>query len=210
MTETWSWIGLFLLGGFHGINPAMGWLFAVALGLQERRNRVVWIAMAPLGAGHLAAVGAAVGVVVGAGAAGPLSYLRWPVAAMLIALGVFRLYRHRHPRGGAGMRVGMARLAWWSFLVATAHGAGLMVVPLYLGITAQASTHAGHAIQAANPVDGLLATVVHSTGYLLATALAAWLVLQRFGLMVLRTAWVNLDLVWAVALIGSGLITLVL
>ena len=212
-TATWSWVGLLALGGFHGLNPGMGWLFAVALGLQDRRRHTVWRAMAPLGAGHLLAVGATILVALLAGAVTPLHSLRWPLAAVLIGLGFYRLYRHHHPRGGAGMRVGMGRLAWWSFLVASSHGAGLMVLPLFLGLSATgeaASSHAGHSMPMDSQVTGLIATLVHSAGYLMATALAAWLVLEKFGLMVLRTAWINLDFIWVIALLASGALTLLL
>src|SRR2546425_6092612 len=124
---------LLMLGAFHGINPGMGWLFAVALGLQEHRRSAVWRALLPLGAGHALAVLAAVAVAVLVGAVVPVRELRWPVAAILVALGFSRLIRHRHPRW-AGIRVGMGGLMLWSFLMASAHGAGLMVVPVFLSM----------------------------------------------------------------------------
>ena len=123
-----SWSMLVALGAFHGINPGMGWLFAVALGMQERRRGAVLRALLPLGAGHALAVAGAVGVALAVGSVIPLGWLRWPIAGVLVSLGVLRFFRHGHPRW-AGMRVSMSGLTVWSFLMATAHGAGLMVVP---------------------------------------------------------------------------------
>ena len=129
---TTSWGMLMALGAFHGINPGMGWLFAVALGMQERRRGAELRAILPLGAGHALAVAGAVGVALAIGAVIPLDQLRWLTGSILVALGVLRVFRHQHPRA-AGMRVGMGGLTLWSFLMATAHGAGLMVVPLFVG-----------------------------------------------------------------------------
>ena len=126
---------ILLLGAFHGINPGMGWLFAVALGMQERRMRAVWQALIPLTLGHGLAIGAVVLVAAFAGLAVPSASLKLPVAVTLAALGVYRLVRHAH-FAGAGMRVGMRGLTVWSFLMATCHGAGLMVLPVFLGMTA--------------------------------------------------------------------------
>jgi hypothetical protein len=129
-----SWGTLIALGAFHGINPGMGWLFAVALGMQERRRGAVLRALVPLGVGHALAVAGAVGIAVAIGFVIPLGWLRWPIAAVLVSLGVLRLFRHRHPRWG-GMRVSTGGLTMWSFLMATAHGAGLMVVPVFIGMS---------------------------------------------------------------------------
>src|SRR6476660_8777055 len=131
----WSWAGLLALGAFHGVNPGMGWLFAVALGMQERRRTAVWGALLPLGIGHALAVAAAVAIALLAGAVIPIHHLRWPVAGILLVLGVSRLFRHRHPRW-VGMRVGSGGLTIWSFLMASAHGAGLMVAPIFLRMAA--------------------------------------------------------------------------
>ena len=130
---TW-WALLFGLGAFHGINPAMGWLFAVARGLQEGSRRAAWGTMAPLAAGHFAAIAAAVAVALLAGQIITGEILRWPLAALLIGLGSYQLVRHRNPRY-RGMRVGPWQLAVWSFLMASMHGAGLMVIPLFLSPT---------------------------------------------------------------------------
>src|SRR4029077_1179023 len=136
--STTSWAMLLALGAFHGINPGMGWLFAVALGMQERRRGAVLRALLPLGAGHALAVASAGGAVLACGAVPPIDRLRWPMAGALVSLGVMRCFRHLHPRR-AGMRVGMRGLTVWSFLMATAHGAGLMVVPVFAGMSVASS-----------------------------------------------------------------------
>ncbi len=203
---------LLALGAVHGLNPGMGWLFAVALGLQERDRRALWRALPPLALGHAAAIALAIAVAAAVGHVLPAERLRWLVAAMLVALGAFKLVRHSHPRGG--MRVGARDLALWSLLVATAHGAGLMVLPLVLHSPEHASpAHAGHtgmALAGAGLLPGWSAALLHSVGYLAVTMLAAVVVYEKLGVSVLRRAWVNLDLVWAVALIGTGALTAVL
>jgi hypothetical protein len=208
---TMSWITLLALGAFHGGNPAMGWLFAVALGMQEQRRRAVWRALLPLGAGHALAVAAAIVVAILAGTVVPPSLLRWPVAVILIAFAISRLVRHRHPRW-ASMHVGMGGLLLWSFLMASAHGAGLMVVPVFLGMTTMAAGHdSHHAMAAATPVStALLATSLHAAAYLVVTALVAVLVFEKLGVAILRKAWFNLDLLWGIALLASGVFTLFL
>jgi hypothetical protein len=158
----------------------------------------------PIGIGHACAVAAAVLLGVLAGVVLPLDSLRWPIAAFLVALGVVRLFRHRHPRR-ASMRIGLAGLSLWSFLIATAHGAGLMVLPVWLRMSADA--HGAHAHGGATLASGLAATAVHSGSYLLVTAAIAWVVFHKLGVGLLRKAWINLDLIWATALILSGGLT---
>ncbi len=208
---TW-WALLFGLGAFHGINPAMGWLFAVARGLQEGSRRAAWGTVTPLAVGHFAAIGAAIAVVLLAGELISGEILRWPLAALLIGLGSYQLVRHRNPRY-RGMRVGAWQLAVWSFLMASIHGAGLMVIPLFLSSTAAGygpeamSVPMGHPTWG-NALVGLGATLVHGAGYLFVTALVAAIVYEKVGVGVLRKAWINLHLVWAVALIVTGGLTL--
>jgi hypothetical protein len=206
-----SWTALLALGAGHGINPAMGWLFAVALGLQRQSRGAVWGALGPLAAGHALAIAAAI---IAAGVVGmvvPLDALKWVTAGLLVGLGVFRLVRSRHIRFG-GMQVSGRELATWSFLMASAHGAGLMVLPLVLGHVV--STGHAHHVAAASLLgvvgadwNSALAALVHTAGYLLVTGLIAVIVYERVGLRFLRTAWVNLDLVWAVALVVTGIAT---
>jgi hypothetical protein len=206
-TTTYSWLALAGLGAFHGLNPGMGWLFAAAHGMQEGSRRAVWRAMFPLAGGHALAIGAAILAASLAGVAVSPENVRWPIALLLVGMGLRQLYRHMHPRWAA-MRVGMGGLTWWSFLMATAHGAGLMVLPVFLQMSAQAAGPSCHASAATpNPLAAVTATFVHGAGYLLATALAAWVVVDRLGLGVLRKAWINVDLIWAAALIVTGILT---
>lgn len=203
------WLTVFGLGAFHGLNPGMGWLFAVALGLQEGRRRAVWRAMLPLCAGHALAVAAVVVAAALAGAFVPQPVVQYAVGALLVGLGAWKLVRPRHPRYG-GMRVGMVGLTIWSFLMASAHGAGIMVVPAVIGGSHAAHEHAAHTAG----VEGLgagavaLATLLHGAGYLVVTALAAWIVFEKLGVLVLRRAWWNIDVIWAVALIVTGAVCL--
>jgi hypothetical protein len=209
---TMSWAVLLGLGAFHGINPGMGWLFAVALGMQERRRGAVISALLPLGLGHALAVAAAIVVALLAGAVLPPYWLRWLVAGILTVLGLSRLFWHRHPRW-ASMRVSVGALTLWSFLMASAHGAGLMVVPVFLGLSMADIHHAHHhtmAMTAGTPTSALLATSLHAVGYLVVTAVIALLVFEKLGVGMLRKAWFNLDLVWALTLIGTGVISVVL
>jgi hypothetical protein len=198
-----SWGTLLLLGAFHGINPGMGWLFAVALGMQENRSAAVWRALVPLGVGHACAIALAIAVGILAGAAMPAGMLRWPIAVLLVLFGLQMLWRPRHPRWG-GMRIGAAGLTVWSFLVATAHGAGLMVLPVWLAIAHPDGP------ATASVASGLEATAVHGAGYLLVTAAVAWIVFTWLGVGLLRRAWINLDVIWAAALIITGGLTMVL
>ena len=211
MTTT-SWAMLLVLGAFHGINPGMGWLFAVALGMQERRRGAVLRALLPLGAGHALAVAGAVGAALAIGAVIPIDRLRWPMAGTLVSFGVIRCFRHFHPRG-AGMRVGMRGLTVWSFLMATAHGAGLMVVPVFVGMSVSSGGgHLHHVAGAAGTTAGaaLVATGVHAMSYLAVTAFVALLVFEKLGVGFLRRAWFNVDLLWAGALVVTGAVTLMM
>ena len=216
MTHDVSSAGLWLmllLGAFHGINPGMGWLFAVALGLQEQKGSAVARALAPLALGHALAVGGVVLAAVFLGMALPREAIRYFVAAVLFALGIYSLVRHHHPRW-VRMQVGFKDLTLWSFLMASAHGAGVMVLPVLLGSSTveAADQMAGHhhAFAAASPLSALLAAGVHTAAYLGVTGLVAWVVYSKFGLAILRTAWLNLNQVWAAALIVTGLVTLVM
>jgi len=288
-----AWAALLALGAFHGINPGMGWLFAVALGLQERRRRAVLWSLVPIALGHALSIGAVVLVVGLAQEAIPMEWLRWPIGAGLVLFGGYKLFRMRHPRW-VGMKVSFRDLVTWSFLMASAHGAGLMLVPVLLGWSAgegaaevsageggdaaagDASAHAhhqhaGHDAGAANehvghdagaagpgaanehaehaghatanehaahdpaaaghaghaggdhaehasviaavgkgPWLALLATAVHTLGYLIVMLVCAVVVYEWVGLAILRKAWLNLDGVWAVALVITGIATMLL
>jgi hypothetical protein len=192
-----------VLGAAHGVNPAMGWLFAVSLGLQAGNGRAVWRALFPLALGHALAIAAALAVAALLGVVLPLSWLRWLAAGALLCFGAFHLLRHRHPRFG-GMCVGARDLTVWSFLMASAHGAGLMVLPFVLGVTVPGA-HA-HAHQATISA-GLLATLLHTASYLSIAGALAWIVYWKVGLRLLRSAWINVNLIWAAALMITALIT---
>ena len=208
---TWPGFAILLLGIGHGVNPGMGWLFAVALGLQEQERRAVWRALLPLAAGHALAIGVALTIALLIGSMVPPVVLKWAVGGVLVVFGITRLLRHRHPRFG-GMRVNARELTWWSFLMASAHGAGLMVLPFALGHMARAAhtPQAAHAGHAAAGVDGVIAMLVHTGGYLLATGLAAVIVYEKLGLHFLRTLWLNIDLVWGIALVVTGVVAVVI
>jgi hypothetical protein len=178
----------------------MGWLFAVALGMQEQRRQAVWRALLPLGLGHALAIAGAIIMATTLGIALPRNVLRWAIAGLLVALGLRFLFRHPHPRWAA-MRVSMADLTFWSFLVGTVHGAGLMVLPVFLGMTEHTSIH----LHTNDVGIAFLATTVHAVSYLLVTGFIASLVFEKFGVNFLRKAWLNLDLIWAVALILTGI-----
>src|SRR5258706_13529733 len=198
------WSTLFLLGAYHGINPGMGWLFAVARGMQAHRARAVAWSLPPIALGHALSIGVVVLIVGLVRVALPLIYIRIFVAVTLVGLGVFKLVRTRHFRWG-GMQVGFRELTIWSFLMASAHGAGLMVLPVVL-----AGPHAHHDAASQGAVSGVWATLIHTLGYFSVTAAVALLVYQKFGLAMLRRSWVNLDLVWAIALVVTGLLALLL
>jgi hypothetical protein len=196
------WPTLFLLGAYHGINPGMGWLFAVARGMQEHRARAVAWSLPPIALGHALSIGVVVLLAGLAQVALPLTYIRIGVAVALVGLGLYKLIRSRHFHWG-GMQVGFRELTIWSFLMASAHGAGLMVLPVVL-----AGPHAHHHASAQGVANGVWATLIHTLGYLTVTASVALLVYQKFGLALLRRAWFNLDLIWAIALIATGCIAL--
>ncbi|APR86372.1 Arginine/ornithine antiporter ArcD [Minicystis rosea] len=213
MSDLGRWTTLALLGAYHGVNPGMGWLFAVALGLQEKRGGAVVRALPPIALGHAVSVGLAVALLGIGQAKVPATYLRWGTAAVLAAFGIYKLVRPRHPRW-VGMRVGFRDLTLWSFLMASAHGAGLMLLPVFLLRDAELPCH-GACHDAAGlsltSWGGYLAAIgVHTGAMLLAAAAVALIVYYRLGVAILRQTWFNLDSAWAVALIGAGAIAVVL
>ncbi|ADV65994.1 hypothetical protein [Deinococcus maricopensis] len=216
MNDPVAWSALALLGALHGLNPAMGWLFAVALGLQDRSRAAVLRALGPIALGHAASIALVVAVVLAAGSVLDERLLRWLGAGALLAFGAYKLARpNTHPRW-VGMRVGFRDLTLWSFLMSTAHGAGLMLVPLALRFSAGAPpTHALHGAHTAHvhgspsTLAGLAAVGVHSLSMLACMTAVALIVYQVVGLAVLRRAWVNLDQVWALTLIAAGAVALV-
>ncbi len=214
MNDWWVWCILFALGCYHGINPAMGWLFAVALGLQEHSTKAVLAAIVPIAIGHLASIALVVGLAVLAAAAFPQRAVHLAAGVLLLGFGIFRLLRVRHPRW-VGMRVGFGGLVFWGFLMSSAHGAGLMVLPFVLKSSVLTHDRAMSMPMAAPasatlPWQAALMIGVHTIGYLLVMTLAALLVYRKFGLSILRTAWFNVDLIWAIALVITGIVALAL
>lgn len=190
MSGGYVWVALFFLGCYHGINPAMGWLFAVALGLQERKTSAVFRALIAIAIGHVVSVAIVVGLALWASAVFPHVVVHRVAAAVLLAFGAYRLLRLRHPRW-VGMRVGFGGLALWGFLMASAHGAGLMLMPFALA-----------------SVPGWLMIGDHTLGYFSAMALVAFVVYRYFGVSFLRSAWLNVDVIWAIALLITGIVAL--
>ena len=219
MSESWPWLALAALGAYHGLNPAMGWLFAVALGLQEQRRGAVLQALPPIALGHAVAISLAVLVIGVAQIMVPLDVLRYVCAGALILFGLYKLVRRRHPRW-VGMRVGFGDLTVWSFLMASAHGAGLMLIPVLLRLSSAMSmqgayahsAHADHAAMtgSATVLADLAAVGLHTLTLFVVMGAIAIVVYEKVGVMILKRTWFNLDLLWAGALVGAGLITLVL
>ena len=216
MHTFWPWLSLLALGAFHGLNPAMGWLFAVSLGLQERRLRAVTMALGPIALGHALAIGLAVVAVSTLGLVIPQRVLLTLGGGVLLAFAAYKVVsRFRHPRW-VGMRVGPRELVLWSFLMASAHGAGLMLVPVLVALRGDAvasalahTEHLGHmGHQPPGRTDSLLpalaAVGLHSVAMLAVAGTLAVVVYQKVGVEVLRRAWVNLDLIWVGALVVVG------
>jgi hypothetical protein len=218
----WPWLTLFGLGAFHGINPAMGWLFAVGLGLQEQNRIAVLRALPPIALGHALSIGTIIAAVLLARVTVPPPALKVAAATVLFAFGLYRLFRSRHPTW-VGMRVGFGDLTLWSFVMASAHGAGLMLIPLFLKSSPQTrAPHAGPMALHMHPTCSLefanfntpslltSSVAVHTLGYLLVTGLVAMLVYEKLGVGMLRRAWFNLDLFWMLALMITGIFVLLL
>lgn len=209
MTPVWPWLAAVGLGLFHGLNPGMGWLFAVSNGLQAGRARAIWAALLPIGAGHFLAMAI---VLLPAAVLASLSVerpaLQIAAALALIGFGGYKLARPRHPRFVA--RVGPRRLLLWSFLMASAHGAGLMLLPVYFAAAPAAAPHHGHGavMSAGGTPAALLMVVLHTFAMLAAAGGVAWLVYRYLGLALLRATWLNTDRLWAFALIAVGALAL--
>jgi hypothetical protein len=209
------WLTIVAVGVYHGLNPAMGWPLAVANGMTARRDGAVFATLLPLGAGHFAAM--AVVLV-------PFAWLSWYVewsrairlgaGALVLMFGIYKLIQRRHPRALA--RIRPTQLAWWSFLMATAHGAGLMLVPFMLGLCATAPTtvdggpaDTSHVsvmnyLAQSNVATAVAVAAVHTLTMMLAGIAMAWAVYRYLGLQFLRRAWFNLDLVWGASLVVAG------
>jgi uncharacterized membrane protein len=216
VSESWPWLALTALGAYHGLNPAMGWLFAVALGLQEQRRGAVLQALPPIALGHAIAISLTVLLVGVAQIVVPLDVLRYVCAGVLILFGLYKLVRRRHPRW-VGMRVGFRDLTAWSFLMASAHGAGLMLIPVVLGLASAEQMQGAHAHGAhmgtmtgsATVLADLAVVGVHTLAMFAVMGALAVVVYEKLGVMMLKRAWFNLDLLWTGTLVAAGLLTLV-
>lgn len=199
------WLVLAGLGAFHGINPAMGWLFAVALGLHRDSRAALWLSLIPIAAGHAVSIALVAAAVVFLGLAVEPQVLERMAGIFLIAWAAYyALYGHRH-RVRIGMTTGLAGLGLWSFLMATGHGAGLMLVPVIIPLCLSASP-AGELTASGSLPVALAAIGVHTGALLATTALVAGVVYEWAGLAFLRQGWINMDMIWVAALLATGLI----
>ncbi|MFM0667743.1 hypothetical protein [Paraburkholderia sediminicola] len=212
-SQTGLWLAILASGVYHGINPAMGWPLAVSSGLMERRARALFSALVYLAVGHVLAV-----LLVMLPFAMLTILLAWQreiqigASVLVIGFGVFLLIRRRHPR--VLVRIPPSRLALWSFAVAIAHGAGLMLVPIYLGLCSAYDMDRGHraaqTLIEANLGMALLVSGVHACAMMVAGGLLAWLVYRYLGLKFVSRSWFNLDAVWALSLVLVGALSLAL
>jgi hypothetical protein len=206
MTDIWPWLTFAGLGAFHGLNPAMGWLFAVALGLHRQSRAVVVASLVPIAIGHALSVAAVAGLLVAAGTLVPRDLVRVGAGALLFGWAAWHWrFGHRH-RVRFGMLVGFAGLAAWSFLMATAHGAGLMLWPALMHVCLTGD--AGGTPYLAPMAAALAGIGIHTLAMLATTGIVAVLVHEWLGLEVLRKAWLNVDAVWVAALGMTGLFVL--
>jgi hypothetical protein len=198
-------------GAYHGLNPGMGWLFALSLGLQQRNPRAIWLSLLPIALGHAAALALVAALVLAGAQFVSAAALQWLTAATLIGFGLYKVFNYyRHPRW-VGMKVNLRDLSWWSFLMATAHGAGLMIIPALIGIV-QVQSSLDYPAQHTHLAAGgsmVLAIIVHTASMLAVMAVIAWAVYKWIGLAILRQRWFNFDLVWAIALLVVGVVAAV-
>jgi hypothetical protein len=210
-----AWLTLIGLGAYHGVNPAMGWLFAVSRGMQERSRRAVLRSLVPIAIGHEMSIALVAALVVGLSVVADSSTLRLVAAGTLFAFGIFRFVKpHAHFRW-TSMRVSDRELTLWSFLMSTAHGAGIMVAPVLIGLEgsvdrsgAKAHDRADLSLLDASIGVGAVGIALHVIAMLAVMGVVAVLVYDRLGLKVLRTAWINTDQLWAGAFVLAAFITL--
>jgi hypothetical protein len=211
-TPAWLWLAVVASGLYHGANPGMGWPLAVSAGLMERSSRALFAALWPLTIGHLLAM-----LLVLLPFVLLIALVEWQrqiqlgASLIVLAFGIFRLVDRRHPRGLA--RIPPTQLGLWSFAVAIAHGAGLMLVPIYLGLCRQADLDRAHVAALAlintSLAMAVLVSVVHAIAMVAAGGCLAWLVYRYLGLKFVSRSWFNLDILWAASLVLVGAIALV-
>ena len=210
-TLAWLWLAVVASGLYHGVNPGMGWPLAVSAGLMERSSRALMAALWPLTFGHLLAM-----LVVMLPFSLLVALVEWQrqiqigASLLVIGFGVFRFINRRHPRVLA--RIRPTQLGLWSFAVAIAHGAGVMLVPIYLGLCRIADLDKSHAAASAlitaNLGMAVLVSVVHSVAMIAAGGFLAWLVYRYLGLKLVSRSWFNLDATWAFSLVLVGALSL--
>jgi hypothetical protein len=216
MSRDAAWLTLVGLGAYHGLNPAMGWLFAVSRGMQERSRRAVLRSLLPIAIGHELSIALVAALVLGLSVVADSSVLRVSAAAALLAFGVFRFVKPRAHFRWTSMRVSERELTVWSFLMSTAHGAGLMVAPVLIGLQggvdrehARAHDQADLSLLGGSLGSGAVGILLHVIAMLTVMAIVSVLVYDRLGLRVLRSAWINTDRLWAGAFVLAAGITLI-
>lgn len=208
MTSDAAWLTLAGLGVYHGVNPAMGWLFAVSRGMQERSRKAVLRSLVPIAIGHEASIALVAVLVLGLSATTDPVELRIGAAVALVAFGIFRFVKPRAHFRWTSMRVSDRELGVWSFLMSTAHGAGLMVAPVILGLQASRHSHDDMAMLS-GPIDiAAVGIAVHVLAMVVVMGAIAFVVYERVGLQVLRKAWLNTEQIWAASFVLAGLVTL--
>jgi hypothetical protein len=212
-TPAWLWLAVIASGLYHGINPGMGWPLAVSAGLMQRSSRALVAALGPLAIGHLLAM-----LLVILPFALLIALVEWqrPIrigaSLLVICFGIYRLVDRRHPKALA--RIRPTQLGLWSFAVAIAHGAALMLVPIYLGLCQGTDADGGHEAAStlidANLSMAVLVSIVHAGAMIAAGGCVAWLVYRYLGLKFVSRSWFNLDAVWAASLVLVGAVALAL
>jgi hypothetical protein len=209
VTADAAWLTLAGLGVYHGVNPAMGWLFAVSRGMQERSRRAMLRSLVPIAIGHEASIALVALLVLGLSTTTDPQELRIGAAIALVAFGIFRFVKPRAHFRWTSMRVSDRELGMWSFLMSTAHGAGLMIAPVILGLQASSNSHDDMAMLSGGPINvAAVGIAVHVLAMVAVMGAIAYVVYERVGLQILRRAWLNTDQVWAGAFVLAGVVTL--
>jgi hypothetical protein len=207
------WLAVIASGLYHGVNPGMGWPLAVSAGMMEKSPRALVTALGALAGGHLLAM---LLMILPFSLLVSLVYwqrqIRIGASLLVMGFGVFRLIDRRHPRALA--RIKPTQLGLWSFAAAIAHGAGLMLAPIYLGLCEADGLNRGDAaagaLISANLGMAVLVSIVHTGAMIAAGGLCAWLVYRYLGLKFVARSWFNLDATWAATLVLVGAVSLAL
>ena len=210
-SSLWTWLAVAALGTFHGLNPAMGWLFAVALGLYRRSRRVVLLSLVPIALGHALAAGSMLMAGLSLGMVIDHTVLNRVCGTLLIGWATWHALRGHRMRPLVGMQTGFAGLTVWSFVVAGSHGAGLMLIPALMPICSALPNAMGASASGGSTATlAAAALCVHRAAMLLTTGVIALAVFDHFGVAGLRTKWLNFDLLWSGTLATCGVIQLAL